>query len=333
MPEDAAPVDDGSVAEPAMREDEMLAMEDGMMGEPAMSEDEMALPEEELLNEAAVAAESADAMLSPEEMMAMEKAMTEAEMSTAREDVSPPAPNDAMGAAPSALVRPLIDAMINTTALVPHPLADLLPRMSASEFADLKESIDIDGLQNGIILFQGKILDGRNRYQACKELGLPITIFGFTGTEQQALTYVLSSNQHRRKLTPSQRSVVARDIMPKVAEDVNGKRIEKLRATLARKAEGECSVRLPNTQSGNDPVIDSRVIAGDMMGVSATYVDRAIRVGREDPALLEEVRAGRVTIPEALRKLDGVTDDPEVIEAKAVQRDLGKALRGTGVTP
>ena len=41
----------------------------------------------------------------------------------------------------------------------------------------------------------------------------------------------------------------------------------------------------------------------------------------------------RYAIPEALRGLDGITDDPETCQAKAVQRDLGRFLRDPGIRP
>jgi ParB-like chromosome segregation protein Spo0J len=54
--------------------------------------------------------------------------------------------------------------------LVPHELANLLPMQSASEFANLKADIAANGLLQPIWLFEGRILDGRNRYRACREL-------------------------------------------------------------------------------------------------------------------------------------------------------------------
>ena len=46
-----------------------------------------------------------------------------------------------------------------------------------------------------------------------------------------------------------------------------------------------------------------------------------------DPELFEDVRAGRVTIPEAIRQLDGIAADPRIIRAKTVLRELKKLLR------
>ena len=349
MTEDAGCLDNGPVLEPAMPEDEMLAMEEGspaepttpedemsameeeMMMEPAMSEEEMLAMEEGMLNKDAPAAVSADDIPSPEEMLAMEEAMAEAEMNVEAEDVAPPSAGDTMGSMPSGLVCPLPVGVVDTSALEAHPLADLLPRMSESEFLDLKKSIEVDGLQNAVILFQGKILDGRNRYDVCKLLGVPIAVFEYVGTEQQALTYVLSSNQHRRKLSASQRGVVANETQPMVSEDVNAKRIEKIRQTMLEKASGKTSSRLiRTTQEGPKPVVSSQAIVADMLGVSTGYVGHAKRIKEADPELYHEVWAGRVTIPEALRKLDGITDDPRTVRSKKATRGVAKLLRDPG---
>lgn len=295
--------------------------------EPAISEEEMLAMEEGMMQDQEPAAESAESMPIPEEMMAMEKAMAESDMSVPKEDVAPLTEGEAMGILERIQLVPIPMGVIDTSALEAHPLADLLPRMSDREFADLKESIELDGLQNPIILFQGMILDGRNRYRACRELGPPIVAVEFVGSEQQALTYVLSSNQHRRNLTPSQRAVVANETQPLIAEDVNSKRIEKIRQARLRASSGETLSILTGSGTETFSVVTSRAIAADMMGVSTGYVGHTKRIKEADPELYEDVRAGRITIPEALRKLDGITDDPETVRDKRARGGVTKLLR------
>lgn len=52
-----------------------------------------------------------------------------------------------------------------------------------------------------VILFHGKILDGRHRYEAALEAGVEATFQDFIGTTQAAIDYVTSENVKRRMLT------------------------------------------------------------------------------------------------------------------------------------
>ena len=65
-----------------------------------------------------------------------------------------------------------------------------------------------DGKREPIVLLDGKILDGRNRYRACQEISIdPITL-DWSG-EGSPLDYVVSMNLICRHLKDSQRAMVA----------------------------------------------------------------------------------------------------------------------------
>lgn len=93
----------------------------------------------------------------------------------------------------------------------PHPIANMFPMMTADQFSRLKEDIQKNGVKSFGLLFEGQILDGRNRYKACQELGIemdwmeddePVPDF-------DPVAYVLTHNLHRRQLHQSQRAIVA----------------------------------------------------------------------------------------------------------------------------
>jgi hypothetical protein len=98
-----------------------------------------------------------------------------------------------------------------------HPLADLFPMMTDVELDELGEDMLKHGQREPIWLYEGKILDGRNRYRACLMKGIePVT------TETRVadpLAFVISLNLKRRHLDASQRAMVVAEIakLPKGA--------------------------------------------------------------------------------------------------------------------
>lgn len=88
-----------------------------------------------------------------------------------------------------------------------HPLAEMFPLMLGEEFDGLVEDIAARGLLVPIILHEGKILDGRNRYRAAKSAGHKFAERDFKdlapGLDPEA--FVISANIHRRQLSTKQK--------------------------------------------------------------------------------------------------------------------------------
>jgi N6-adenosine-specific RNA methylase IME4 len=107
-----------------------------------------------------------------------------------------------------------------------HPLANLFPLIEGQAFDDLVADIRANGLRDKVVMYEGKILDGRNRYRAAVAAEL-IDPSGETDMgdwdprffrhhqprkDGDALAFVLSLNLHRRHLTTSQRAMIGAEI-------------------------------------------------------------------------------------------------------------------------
>jgi len=86
-----------------------------------------------------------------------------------------------------------------------HPLAALFPLMEGTEFDELVADIKAHGLQEHIALYEGKILDGRNRYCACLAAKVTPVTYNADPFIADPAAYVISINLHRRHLTPEQK--------------------------------------------------------------------------------------------------------------------------------
>ena len=91
-----------------------------------------------------------------------------------------------------------------------HEYADLFPMMATADIARLAEDIRENGQADPIVTYEGKILDGRNRYQACMMVDVDPVFAEYEGAEP--LAFVVSHNLHRRHLDETQRGVVGAKI-------------------------------------------------------------------------------------------------------------------------
>jgi len=89
-----------------------------------------------------------------------------------------------------------------------HPLANIFPLMSESELDVLAADIAAHGQREPIYTHQGRILDGRNRFNACRKANREPRFVSWQGDGAPA-AFVVSMNLHRRHLNESQRADIA----------------------------------------------------------------------------------------------------------------------------
>lgn len=170
-----------------------------------------------------------------------------------------------------------------------HAICLLFPELPEEDLRALADDIKEKGLFNPIVLYQGKILDGRNRYKACKLAGVEPRFVEWKGGSP--LEWVVSENLVRRHLTSSQRAVLALDLLPLLEEE--SKKRQRLSGGRGEKVAKKCA-----TFSGNGK---SSSVAASLTKTNSTYVELVKNINKHAPELLEKVRSGVIKIPDAAK--------------------------------
>jgi len=161
--------------------------------------------------------------------------------------------------------------------------------MEGDEFEALKKDIQKHGQQEPIIAIGETILDGRNRYNACKQLnheGIQARVYE-DGEITDLVNFVLSSNLHRRHLNESQRAMVA--------------------AKLANLKPGA------NQHTKKGPSIEG---ASKILGIGHASAERAKKViDKGAPELVKAVEQGTIRVSAAEKLLDKNQDEQRKVLA------------------
>lgn len=176
-----------------------------------------------------------------------------------------------------------------TPGLIPfHPLADLFPLIEGAEFDALCEDVRQNGLRHPIQIWNGQIIDGRNRYRALQAMGLvelgPAWVDDVSHIHERLLpAHVVSLNLRRRHLDETQRALIA----AKLADMPAGR--------PKQKAAGN-AVNLPGFEetAGASVATDD---AAALLNVSPRSVRTAKAVLREaPPEVLSEAEQGKASL-------------------------------------
>jgi hypothetical protein len=172
-----------------------------------------------------------------------------------------------------------------------HELAAIFPRLGGLEFDQLKSSI-ATGQQTPVIMYGDLLLDGRNRINACWELGIPAKAVQWCGAGT-AEELILGLNLHRRHLTTSQRSGIAVKLLPALEQQA----AERMKA-------GKSGPREKNLQG------KATDVAGAQVGISGKSVAKAKKIAEASAATYQELLSGKLTLAQAAKEIKAV-DAPE----------------------
>lgn len=180
-----------------------------------------------------------------------------------------------------------------------HPAAELFPLMEDDQFQALVVDIRDNGLQEPIVLFEGKIIDGRHRLRACEVLGIE-PIFTNKYLIEDPVSFVLSHNLHRRHLTIAQRSAIAMDLLPTISEAAK----ERVRI-VARQAKGErrLPAELEDERGGTAEAL------AEMFSVGRSSIEKTIAINKVQPEVIERMRSGEIRTVDAAMRAAGINKE------------------------
>jgi len=168
-----------------------------------------------------------------------------------------------------------------------HELSSIFPLMEGEEFELLVEDMRLHGQQEIGILYEGKILDGRNRYRVCKILNIPFEVKDYD-SDMDPRDYIISTNLYRRHLNVAQRSEIGLLLL----EEEEKLAKERKSAFSKERPKKEDGTFLPiNNQEDKKDYKSSTNIVAPKVRIGSNVLSQAKKVkeiAAEEPFIAEE---------------------------------------------
>lgn len=209
-----------------------------------------------------------------------------------------------------------------------HEIANWLPMLDHDGLQKMAEDIKSHGQRLPIILYDGKILDGRNRYVACQMAGVP-PVYQDLPEGEDPVAYAESMNLPRRHLTVSQLAMYGDN--KRAYYDRQAK--EKYDATVGRPS------KLVETVPPISEKVKARDQAGAAVGVSGRTMDKAKKVREQGHKnLVKAVESGKLDVTKAAKLAELPKDVQETILEDAERlswsgRQMLEEAKRLNVTP
>lgn len=170
---------------------------------------------------------------------------------------------------------------------------DLIPPLNEEELKLLEASIVADGCESPLIVWNGVIVDGHNRYAICRKHGIPFSIQEKNfSSRDDAMLWMLRNQLGRRNLNSYQRVELVLKFEPLVKN-----------AAEQRMLAGKAANPVPTLAQGQTKG-KTRDHLSEAAGVShGTFAKAKKLVQSADEETKRELRAGKVTVNRAYTEL------------------------------
>ncbi len=191
---------------------------------------------------------------------------------------------------------------------------NIFPEASQEDFDRLVEDIKNKGYDHKfpVVLFEMEILDGWNRFRACEKLGVQCPKVTFTGSESEAIDYMMRTNK-RRNLNKGQWATIAveaNELMAGIARMTEQER-RKLQAETQRNKGQRAVEALEVSEAIGQKIVrhndehanKTATKAAELFNTNRTYINQAAKVKAEAPEAFEKVKAGKMRLQDAVKEV------------------------------
>lgn len=194
---------------------------------------------------------------------------------------------------------------------------NIFPEAKLEDFNRLLDDIRANGFDktHPITIYEGEIIDGWNRQRACDEIGINPAYTTFTGTDDEAIAFVMRTNK-RRNLNSGQWACIAAEaddllavIKKQVERDAERKRIEN--AANQHQPQDKKLSALTNQHAEK-----TATKVAELFNTNRTYVNQAVKIKEKAPEVFEKVKAGKMTMQDANKAVRAIPVDPWLDDEK-----------------
>ena len=183
----------------------------------------------------------------------------------------------------------------------------LIPPLSPDEFQQLEENVLSEGIREPLIVWNGVLIDGHNRYRIAQKHGLPFRTSEMDfKSENDAIIWIIKNQFGRRNLSKYDRSVLALRLKPVIAEKAE----ENLHLSEGKGCQKSDKVK----------PIDTKKELAKIAGVSHDTIHKVeVIEAKADEDLKNKIRSGNTSINDAFTRVTLKDKKPkqEAKEAKA----------------
>ncbi len=198
---------------------------------------------------------------------------------------------------------------------------ELIPPLIEEDRKKLEESLLKDGCRDALVVWDGILVDGHNRYEICQKLNIPFKTTDMTFSDRnECMLWMIKNQLSRRNLSASDRIILAQKQKP-ILEDI-------ARAAKS-KAIGESNKQNPRKQTFNVVQMDNnenlpkdtgkrnnskqnnqnkksshvRKEIASMACVGEGTVARFEQIQQKKPELIDDIRNNKTTINAAYKAI------------------------------